>query len=350
MRRFIQLLGALLLFLVIVSNVSLNNAYISSYEEASSMLFHTGLTDSSVLYERGTWSSVLPYVRYVKFDGGFAHFNSDGSVTPLLGHAASKEYARIYDVTVEGFRQRFVEVRKVVPEAIPIFELGVIDNVESVNYTQLNTYISGLSSWLGTYNTYGILTLNGEFNFPEDMDGWGYIKNIHGEWINSKVEPSAYVRIMKLAREVLDDGHIKNVLLATHVNLLRNIYTNGKWIEQDWLTEFRGIEEYYKGLSQADVLGFSFYFNSEELDMAWERVRLIRDAVGGEKPILFLEYGNRCWWEPHPICSAEFVNSSYNKLEQYKFVKGISWLLLPKYCGNDTFIAIARNAELWEGK
>jgi len=346
-RKMLSFTIILFLCLIIVLVLAqLNNSFTPNREI---LLFHTGLTDETVLHEKDIWSSVLPYIRYIKFDGGWAHFNDDGSVTPLLGNDLG-EYVRVFNVTVEGFRQRYLEVREVVPDAIPIFELGVIDNVDSVNYTQLNTYISGLSRWLKDFKTYAILSLLGEFNFPEDMDGWGYFQSINGEWINSKVESSSFIRIMRLARKVLDENHIDNVLLATHLNLLRDIYINRTWFKQDWLTEFRGIEEYYEGIKQVDIIGFSFYYDLDELDMAWERVRLIRDAVEGEKPVIFIEYANRYSWEPGNLCTAEFVNSSYNKLRQYPFVKGISWLVLQENLSNSTVVAIADNAEMWEGK
>jgi len=356
MKRYTLSLLVLILCLVTVpGHALLKSTYVSSSGKIGYphffMQFHTGTSEAGILHD-SEWGPVLPYLGYVWLEEGYAHFNDDGSVVSLSVFVEYEgvEYAFAPNVTVYGFMERCLAIWQVVPQVIPIIELTAIDNIASIDYNQLKVYISGLSGWLKTYDKQCLLVIGGEFNFPEGMDGWGRIQYINGTWITKKAKPDDYIRAMKLARQVIDTAQIDNVFLATHANILDIININGEWIRQDWLTEFRGLEEYYEGMREAHVLGFSFYYNESDVSMAWERVRVIRDAVGEEKPVIFIEYANRLWWEPHPILAAEFVNASYNQLEHHKFVKGIGWHLWPQFCDNDTFTAIAKNAGIWERK
>jgi len=352
----LSLLVVFLCLITVPAHALLKKTYISSHGKIDYpkffMQFHTGFTESDIVASVSEWIPVRPYLKYVWLEEGYAHFNDDGSVVPLsyVIEYDGVEYALISEVSVQGFKNRCLAMWQVVPQVIPIIELTAIDNIASINYNQLKVYISGLSQWLKTYDKQCLFVVGGEFNFPEGDEGWGKIQDINGNWITRKIEPQDYTRAMRLARQVIDTEHIDNVFLATHANILDIYYMNGEWIHQNWLTEFQGIEEYYEGMREAHVLGFSFYYDQPDLSMAWERVKVVRDAVGGEKPVVFIEYANKIWWEPNLICTSEFVDESYSKLQQYRFVKGISWSLWPIYCNNDMFTTIAKNAEIWEGK
>lgn len=344
-----------LCLLTIPTHALSKNVNISSHGEIDYpffMKFHTGCSENDIIEPVPQWIPVRPHLKYVWLEEGYAHFNYDGSVIPLsfFIEYEGTEYRFTPDVTVPGFRNRCLAIWQAVPQVTPIIELTGIDNIASINYNQLKVYISGLSQWLKTYNKKCLFIIGGEFNFPEGSDGWGKIQDIYGNFITKKIRPEHYNRAMRFARQVIDTEKIDNVFLVTHANLLDLIYVYGEWIHQDWLTEFRGLEEYYEGMREAHVLGFSFYYDQPELDVAWERVRVIRDAVGGEKPVIFVEYANKIWWEPHPKCTSTFVDESYNQLNQHEFVKGISWMLWPTYCSSDTFTTIAENAQVWDGK
>jgi hypothetical protein len=293
-------------------------------------LFHTGAPAWDYLYEEPNyenglylrWEPARPYVKYALIQGA-ANLLDNGDTIPTM----------YLDVSWSGITRQLTLILN--NGDFPVLETW-ITNFESVTENGLRLFLNKLSDWLGTHMI--IFDPCFEYNFPSYMAGWGD----RGDGNSFKIQFSIYNEKMHLIRRILDEDNLKNIYLASHANLLLSVENSGRWVDNPG---FDGIAEYFDGMRQADVLGFSHYVDN--LTVSWERARAIYEAISVSRPFIFFEYSPTSPWTTHLNVTAQFVDDSYAILPTYSFVKGIIWYFGP-YFTQETILAIKQNAEIYE--
>lgn len=269
-----------------------------------------------------TWDPARPYVYYSLIQGG-AILTEDGNLIPVYGFDVSWSSLQTY-LPLTYANGKF-----------PILEL-FITNIAEVNDTTLANFMKRLSNIVGDHSL--IFDFAWEYNFPADMEKWGfdpYTFYIPADVYNSK---------MHLVRTIIDTQKLTNIYLASHANMLMSIKIDGKWYDNP---NFKGITEYLEGMRQADVVGFSHY--NDYLSSSWNRAQNIYNLIGTGKPCLFFEYAPTSPWQTQLNVTGKFVDDSYTMLNSYPFIKGMIWYI-GQYCTNETITAITQNAKTYDGR
>lgn len=301
----------------------------SSYNYMKS--FHTGAPAWEYVYNTTSygdslyhvWDTARPYVNYAQIQGA-AILLDDGTIVPTA----------YLDVSWEGIVRQLTAILD--SGKFPILEF-FLTNFANVTESGLRSFLTKLSNWLG--NSSVIFDPCWEYNFASNMTGWGD----KGDGSTFKVVAADYNGKMRLIRMILDQEDIRNIYLASHANLLFSIEQGGIWSDNP---NFEGVVEYLDGMRQADVVGFSHYYN--DLSASWKRAETIYEMINTSKPFIWFEYAPESPWSTKQNVTAQFVNDSYAMLETYHFVKGVSWYFGP-YCTAETITAIRQNAEKYEG-
>ncbi len=223
----------------------------------------------------------------------------------------------------------------------PILKIQ-IGNFETVSEKGAKNFLLWLSKQ--TRGKEIVFIINGEFNFPPEIKGWGYGRE--GGRTN-KIEPEDYNRQIAMWVKARDDLGLKNIYLGCQANILQRPRPGSRW-SQYWKPE-RFIEPYLPGIRLLDVIGASHYRDMEDLDLSWKLTEEFYDMVGQPgKPFFFIEYAPSSPWKHDNIVTPDFVNKSYKMLNKYKFVKAIDFYFGP-YFTDETIEAIRENALKYEG-
>ena len=294
------------------------------------MTFHTGARVWEVVANETyggysmypTWDPARPYVKYALIQGG-AILTNDGDIKPVY----------YLDVSWDSLQKYLTLAYNC--STFPVLDFAII-NIQNVSDMVLSNFLTRLSSLVGQHSL--IFDFGWEYNFPSYMQPWG-----DGQGHSFYISPDVYNAKMLLIRQIIDQKHLSNILLASHANMLITVKKSGEWVSNP---NFDGIVAYLAGMRQADVVGFSHY--NDDLNQSWSRAKAIYNLIGTSKPCIFFEYAPTSPWQTQLNVTSQFVNDSYGLLNTYPFIKGFIWYI-GQYCTNETAIAIGQNAQKYEG-
>ena len=248
----------------------------------------------------------------------------------------------------------------------PQIETTRIMNFENLTETAVRNFLQNWGNWIETNhpNKFVIWNPACEFNHPDGDPGWG----AHGHDWSWKIDYRDFNPQMKMIRRIRDELGLQDmILICIHATPKWSFLQNDDWKSNNWLTGFRGIEEYLEGFAQGDIFGLSHYkayknpvYNpnnmtwQETLQLGWKRCKIIWEKVcsqaGKTLPFFFVEFslGSVRKYDKTPIWK-EGVTYVYTEMVQNnEWVKGLLW-----YCGDriepDAMEEIVRLGKEYEG-